>query len=55
MLQVMVFAFLVVLLSALLATPLLLYGLRLVDWGWRWQHGALFRCAACVLSYTVAC
>ncbi|EFN55361.1 expressed protein [Chlorella variabilis] len=42
MMQVMVFAFLVVLLSTLLATPVLLYGLRLAGWGWRWQHGALF-------------
>lgn len=42
-LQVMVFAFLVVLLSALLTTPVLLYGLGLAAHGWRWQHGALFR------------
>lgn len=44
MLQVMVFAFLVVLLSCFLATPVLLYGLGLAAHGWRWQHGALFRC-----------
>ncbi|KAL4858875.1 Protein ACTIVITY OF BC1 COMPLEX KINASE 3 [Chlorella vulgaris] len=42
MLQVMVFAFLVVLLSCLLATPVLLYGLGLAAHGWHWQHGALF-------------
>lgn len=39
----MVFAFLVVLLSALITTPVLLYGLGLAAHGWRWQHGALFR------------
>ena len=44
MLQVMVFAFLVVLLSVFLATPVLLYCLGLAAHGWRWQHGALFRC-----------
>ena len=44
MLQVMVFAVLVVLLSCVLATPVLLYGLGLAAHGWRWQHGALFRC-----------
>ena len=43
MLQVFCFAFLVVLLSALLTTPLLLHGLGLAAHGWRWQHGALFR------------
>jgi hypothetical protein len=46
MLQVMVFAFLVVLLSCFLATPVLLYGLGLAAHGWRWQHGALFRCGS---------
>ncbi|PRW44236.1 Sodium hydrogen exchanger 7 [Chlorella sorokiniana] len=40
--QVMFFAFLVVLLSALITTPVLLYGLGLAARGWRWQHGALF-------------
>ena len=39
----MFFAFLVVLLSALITTPVLLYGLGLAARGWRWQHGALFR------------
>lgn len=43
MLQVFVFAFLVVILSAVLTTPVLLYGLGLAAHGWRWQHGALFR------------
>ncbi|PSC69954.1 Sodium hydrogen exchanger 7 [Micractinium conductrix] len=42
MLQVFCFAFLVVLLSTLLTTPLLLHDLGLAAHGWRWQHGALF-------------
>jgi len=41
--QVRFFAFLGVLLSALITTPVLLYGLGLAARGWRWQHGALFR------------
>ena len=52
--QVMFFAFLVVLLSALITTPVLLYGLGLAAHGWRWQHGALFRRAA-LLQQRLAC
>ena len=42
MLQVIAFAFLVVVASAALSTPLLLVLLGLREMGWRWQHGALF-------------
>jgi NhaP-type Na+/H+ or K+/H+ antiporter len=41
-LQIFSLAFLVVVLGAALATPVLLYGLRLVHSGWLWQHAALF-------------
>lgn len=52
--QVFVFAFLVVILSALLTTPVLLYVLGLAAHGWRWQHGALFRWEY-LQAYGLAC
>ncbi|GAB4814387.1 hypothetical protein N2152v2_001433 [Parachlorella kessleri] len=42
MAQVIVYAFLVVIGSAAIMTPFLLYVLGLSSSGWRWQHGALF-------------
>lgn len=37
-----VYAFLVVIATTVMMTPLLLYGLNLMEHGWKWQHGALF-------------
>lgn len=42
MLQVLTFAFLVVIASTVLMVPVLLYVFRLTDLGWHWQHAALF-------------
>ena len=42
LLQVLVYAFLVVLGCTALMVPVLLYGLGLLHTGWRWQHAALF-------------
>lgn len=42
LLQVLVFAFLVVLGCTALMVPVLLYGLGLSHTGWHWQHAALF-------------
>ena len=40
--QVLVFAFLVVFGCTALMVPVLLYGMGLSSSGWRWQHAALF-------------
>lgn len=42
MLQVLTFAFLVVICSTVLMVPVMLYVFRLDELGWRWQHAALF-------------
>lgn len=42
MLQVLTYAFLVVVSNVAIMVPVLLYAFKLQELGWKWQHAALF-------------